>query len=309
MNMSVREVPIVFDCQGSQLIGMLHLPSAIRSRGMISLVAGGPQYRGGVGRMQVQMARALAAGGVPVLRFDHRGLGDSEGRFLGFEHTEADLAAAIAAFRSHVPEVREFVLWGGCDAASAIFINAWKYPEVTGVIAGNPFAHSDATRDLAVVRRHYARRILEKSFWLKALRLQYDPREALAVLGRAALARVRPVGSATGERGSAAADDPSQHFLQRMRHGMARFKGDLLLLMSGRSLVSMEFDELVAGDKAWQQALKQPRRMTRHEFPDADQTFSAIGIREELNQVVLTWLLDPDARLGEPQPVSLEFAA
>jgi len=30
---------------------------------MLSIVAGGPQYRGGVGRLQVQMARQLAAAG------------------------------------------------------------------------------------------------------------------------------------------------------------------------------------------------------------------------------------------------------
>jgi uncharacterized protein len=296
-----REVPIVFDCQGSELIGVLHMPSVIRSRGMISVVAGGPQYRGGVGRLQVQMARELVAGGVPVLRFDHRGLGDSEGRFRGFEHTEADLAAAIAAFRHHVPELREFVLWGGCDAASAVFINAWKFPEVTGIIAGNPWVHTEAIGDAAIVRQHYAKRIREKSFWLKVLRLQYDPREALVVIPRTIRSRLRVWRSTGDDRAKASAgDDSSLHFVQRMCDGLARFKGDLLLLMSGRSMVSMEFDELVAGSGAWQHALRQPRHLARHDVADGDQTFSTMAVRDEVNQVVLAWMRDPQARLGLP---------
>lgn len=302
--MITREVPIVFDCESSELVGMLHVPEEVRSRGLIALVAGGPQYRGGVGRMQVNLARALVAGGVPVMRFDHRGLGDSEGRFQGFEHTEADLASAIAAFRRHVPEVREFVLWGGCDAASAILINAWKFPEVTGVIAGNPWVHSEATSDFAIVRHHYVKRIFERSFWLKVLRLQYDPREAIAVLMRTAGARLkirRPSRAWAANDGMV--DDASLHFIQRMCRGLARFKGDLLLLMSGRSLLSKEFDDLVARSPAWQHAMRQPRRTARYELPDGDQTFSSLAVREELNQLLLTWMLDPSTPLAATSAV------
>ncbi len=299
---TVRELPIVFDCQGSELIGMLHLPPVIGTRGMVAMVAGGPQYRGGVARLQVQMARELAAGGVPVMRFDHRGLGDSEGSFRGFEDAEADLAAAIAAFRQHVPALHEFVLWGGCDAAAAVFINAWKYPEVTGIIAGNPWVHTEATADAAVVRHHYARRFREKSFWLKALRLQYNPLQAMAVLGRLLrtrlLARRQP---AAGLAPAGAADNPSLHFVQRMCNGIGRFKGDVLLLMSGRSLVSKEFDGLVAASPAWQQAMQRPRNLQRHDLPDADQTFSAMAVRDEVNAVVLAWMRDARAPL-KPSP-------
>lgn len=297
--MQVQELPIVFDCEGSQLIGMLHLPAQVQARGMIALVAGGPQYRGGVGRMQVQMARTLAAGGVPVMRFDHRGLGDSDGSFRGFEDVEADLGAAIAAFRQHVPQVRELVLWGGCDAAAALFINGWKYPEVTGLVAGNPWVHSEATADAAVVRHHYAQRIREKSFWLKVLRFDYNPLEALGVLGRMLLRKLLPQrGAQAAAQAAAQADQVGQPFVQRMCRGLARYRGDLLLLMSGRSIVSKEFDELVASSPAWQQALKQPRQLTRLDFPEADQTFSAIAVREQLNAALLQWMRNPSATPG-----------
>ena len=288
------ELPITFDCEGAQLLGMLHLPRQIRGRGMLSIVAGGPQYRGGVGRMQVQMARALAAAGVPVMRFDYRGLGDSEGKFNGFTGVTADIGAAIAAFCQHAPGLREMVLWGGCDAASATLINAWRFPEVTGIVVGNPWVHSEHTGDLAAVK-HFRKRLRDKDFWLKVLRLRYNPVPALGSLARAASRKLtgglRPVSSAAQN------DDPSLPFQERMRIGLARFKGDVLMLMSGRSLASKEFDELVAAHPAWQQAMRSPRLLVRHDIAEADQAFSGVDVRAEVVDATRRWMLDPRAPL------------
>lgn len=286
---AVQEIPLVIDCQGSELIAMLHLPAKPQARGMLSIVAGGPQYRGGVCRMQVHMARHLAAAGVPVLRFDYRGLGDSEGRFLGFEHVEDDLRAALAAFRDRVPSLREVVLWGGCDAASASLIFAWKFPEITGLVLGNPWVHSEATADVVEIR-HYGQRMRDWDFWLKVLKLQYNPLPAAVTLARGALGRLRR--PATGGA-AAVADETDMPFVQRMRRGMARFRGEVLLLMSGRSLRSQEFDALLRVDVPWQQALRAPRRVVRHDIPEGDQAFSTIATRVEVNDVTRRWLLDP----------------
>ena len=51
-------------------------------------MVGGPQYRVGSHRQFTLMARAFAAAGYPVLRFDYRGIGDSEGESRGFERNE-----------------------------------------------------------------------------------------------------------------------------------------------------------------------------------------------------------------------------
>jgi uncharacterized protein len=297
--MSVREIPLCFDCEGSTLVGIVHVPDTVRARGVLALVAGGPQYRGGVGRLQVQLARELAAGGVPVMRFDYRGLGDSEGTFKGFEDIEADLASAIRAFREQVPGLQEVVLWGGCDAASAIMINAWKYPEVTGIMVGNPWAHTAETGDAVTVKHHYRARMRDKSFWLKVLKLQYNPLPAAATLARAALARLRHRGAGRqAAADSVPKDTPGQPFVLRMRRGMSRFKGDMLVLMSGRSLVSKEFDELVAADTQWQQAMRSPRHVARHDMPNADQTYSAMASRDEVIAVARCWMLDTRADLS-----------
>lgn len=295
--MNFEELPIVFECEGSELVGMIHLPESPCARGMLSIVAGGPQYRGGVGRLQVQMARQLAAAGVPVMRFDYRGLGDGEGRFRGFQDVEADLRAAVHAFREHAPQVREVVLWGGCDAAAAIMINAWKLPEVTGIVTGNPWVHTAETGDAVIVKHHFRKRMKEADFWLKVLRLEYNPLPALATLARSALHKLRPrraeARSATG-----ALDDPSKPFVPRMRAGLSQFKGDMLLLMSGRSLVSKEFDELVASQPMWQAALRAKRSFARHDMPDSDQTYSSIASRREVIETTRRWMLDPHSALG-----------
>ena len=296
--MSAREIPIVFECQGSELIGMLHQPDAPQARGMLSIVAGGPQYRGGVCRMQVQMARHLAAAGIPVMRFDYRGLGDSEGTFRGFQDVAADLAAAIAAFRAHLPGLQEVVLWGGCDAASAVLINAWKYPEVSGIVLGNPWVHNASTGDVVAVK-HYSQRVRDTDFWLKVIRLQYNPLPALlTLLRRALMPLTRLLGGSAKASTAMAADDPSAPFVPRMRNGLARFKGDVLLLMSGRSLLSQEFDELLSGDPGWQQAVRSPRQLTRHDIPEGDQAFSTLDTRIEVTRVTRLWMLDAGSDLG-----------
>ena len=222
--MNAQEIPLVFDCEGNQLVGMVHLPERVQARGMLSIVAGGPQYRGGVCRMQVQMARHLAAAGIPVMRFDYRGLGDSEGVFRGFQDVQADLAAAIRTFLDQVPGLQEVVLWGGCDAASAVLINAWKFPEVTGIVLGNPWVHNANTGD-AVAIKHYSQRLRDKDFWRKVLRLQYNPLPALWTVLRGSAGRLRlAVASQSAATPAPVHDDPSAAFLPRMRNGLQRFK-------------------------------------------------------------------------------------
>ncbi|MBT0960588.1 hydrolase 1, exosortase A system-associated [Denitromonas iodatirespirans] len=297
--MTVNEIPSVFDCEGDALISVAHVPDTVKARGVLAIVAGGPQYRGGVGRLQVKLARELAADGIPVMRFDYRGLGDSEGAFRGFADVEADLRAALAHFRSLVPGMQEVVLWGGCDAASAILINAWKFPEVTGIMVGNPWVSNEDAGNAVMVKRHYSRRIREKEFWLKVLRLQFNPLPALATVARMVAGRLKQRLAPSRPTPAVAAgptpDDPAAPAVPRMRAGLARFKGDMLLLMSGQSLVSMEFDEIVAADAAWQQAMTAPRSVTRHDLPDADQTYSTLAARNEIIALARAWLLDPPA--------------
>lgn len=72
--MNVQEHALAFACNDSWLYGILSIPENTSSRGVL-VVVGGPQYRAGSHRQFTLLARDLAAYGVPVLRFDCRGMG------------------------------------------------------------------------------------------------------------------------------------------------------------------------------------------------------------------------------------------
>ena len=123
--MNFSERPLVFPCNNSLLYGILSLPEQTGSRGVL-IVVGGPQYRVGSHRQFTLLARFLAAHGVPVLRFDCRGMGDSEGEVRTFEDFEDDLSCAIDSFFEEVSPLNDLVIWGLCDAASAALFHAHR---------------------------------------------------------------------------------------------------------------------------------------------------------------------------------------
>jgi exosortase A-associated hydrolase 1 len=286
---AMKEIPLVFGCQGEDLIGIVHKPEVSSEVGVLAVVAGGPQYRAGVGRGMVSLARTLAGHGVPVLRFDYRGLGDSAGEFQGFNHIAEDLQAAVNAFLQEVPELRYVVLWGGCDAASAAMIHGCKVAGVESLVLGNPWVSTDEIRS-AVLRKHYIKRLGEAHFWQKLIRFEYNLVDyALAGMQKARARFTRQL--SPGQSSRAAVDVAGGgRPTDRMLAGLRQFKGPVLFLMSGRSLVSNEFDELISGDPAWQSVYNRPA-IKRIDLPNADQTFSDRDSRERVNQVILEWVV------------------
>src|SRR5512144_3183809 len=107
----MSELALTFSCQGAELVGILHPGSDRAARGVL-IVVGGPQYRVGSHRQFLLLARDLAAAGIPVLRFDYRGMGDAGGEVVDFEHCQADIAAAVDAFFARSAGLREVVIWG-----------------------------------------------------------------------------------------------------------------------------------------------------------------------------------------------------
>lgn len=123
------------NARGEWLQGILHEPDAPVAPGAPGLVwvPAGQKVRQGAWRMNVAIARRVARLGVPVLRFDCSGLGDSEGvrrhgqfvmDFYGFIQTGGfrDDVVAAANFLQQRTGVRSLVLGGLCGgAASALF--------------------------------------------------------------------------------------------------------------------------------------------------------------------------------------------
>jgi len=282
--MNVNEVPITFECQGDALIGVLHVPESPARRGVLAIVAGGPQYRAGCCRQLVQMARTLAKEGTPVMRFDYRGMGDCGGQHKGFKHISQDLQAAMDTFFQQVPELNEIVLWGGCDAASASLIHGPNRPKISGMILGNPFVHDETTYAKVVIRHYYWQRFRQKAFWKKLLAFKMNPFKAVA----SALSMLRK--SRQVVRGKLPQSEVEDlPFPVRMLSGARKFNGKILLLMSGLSLVSKEFDELVMSSPEWQMAINRGG-VKRVDFPDADQAFSTVAARDQQIAIAAKWL-------------------
>jgi exosortase A-associated hydrolase 2 len=136
-----NEKSIVFPCEQEELAGILHRPEQGSKVGVL-IVVGGPQYRVGSHRQFVQLARFLCAQGVPVFRFDYRGMGDSSGDLLGFQGIDVDIRCAIDTFQYHCNAVTDIVIWGLCDAATAAISYAPRDARVKGLVLVNPWVYS-----------------------------------------------------------------------------------------------------------------------------------------------------------------------
>jgi exosortase A-associated hydrolase 1 len=284
----MNETPIVFESRGLPLVGMLHHAEGNPQYGILVIVAGGPQYRIGGHRQLVLWARIFAAIGFPVLRFDFAGMGDSYGSYSGFEDAEGDLRAAIDRFFVEYPSLKGVILWGECNACSASLFYAHKDPRVTGIVMLNPWVRTEEGQAKAVVRHYYLNRLMQRSFWAKVLGLKFNVFTSLR-------SAVQMFSTAFGRGGAKRANTNDDSMLSqgalpdRMLYGLSRFKGEVMLVMSGRDMVAKEFDDLIAAMPAWKKCLAD-RNTVRHDLPYADHTFSTAEWRDQVGQWGVEWL-------------------
>jgi len=276
------ERPLLFECQGERLVGILALPENA-ARVAVVVIVGGPQYRAGSHRQFVKLARRLAAGGFATMRFDYRGMGDSTGAARTFEECSPDIAAAIDAVRANCSAVESVVLWGLCDAASAA-LDYWhsaRDPRVLAMTLLNPWVRSEATLAKAHLKHYYAQRLVSKEFWAKLFSGGLAPTEALAAFARN-LAR-------TFSRVQRDSSHAKEAFQERMAAALRAFPGPVLLILSGDDLTAKEFLEYAEGHPGWGGLLKRPA-LERHDLPAADHTFSNEEAADEVEACTLSWL-------------------
>jgi exosortase A-associated hydrolase 1 len=287
MSASGTERAIAFPCQGEILYGVLHAGDG--SRGVV-VVVGGPQYRVGSHRQFVLLARSLADNGVPVLRFDYRGMGDSEGESRGFEQVSEDIRAAVDWLVA-ASGVREVVLWGLCDAASAATFYAHTDSRITGLVLLNPWVRTEAGLARAYLRHYYLSRLLSRETWSRLLRGRLRVADSVrSVLAHVRQARSGPYRAKALDASLApGAPDSGAALPERMWAGLRRFRGRVLVILSGRDLTAAEFRQLVARSARWRRLMGQAR-ITRRELSPADHTFSSRAWRCELERWTLEWL-------------------
>ena len=283
-------VPVTFACGGDRLAGVIHRAARPGARGVVIVVAGGPQYRAGAHRQFVSMARKLAAQGVAVLRFDLRGMGDSSGTYVGFEQSEPDIRAAVDALLAHEPQISEVVLLGECESASGILFYAWRDARVKGAVLVNPWVRTEEGQAQVIIKHYYLDRIRSKEFWQLVRRGQFDVRASLTSMVGVARAFLRGKSLMSRSDSSTAQEDISALPLPvKTAVGLNRFRGQVLLLMSGRDYIAREFDEVTAASKAWHGLLDHPR-ITRRDVAGADHTFSKEAWKNEASDSVVAWM-------------------
>lgn len=160
---------IDFPCADEMLVGTLD--EAAGTTGLL-IVSGGNEIRAGAHRGMALLAAKLADAGVPVLRYDRRGIGDSSGENLEFESTADDIAAAAQAFRQQAGVTR-IVGFGNCDAASALAL-FHAAAGIDALVLSNPWTGGGGSEDdlpqSAAIKARYAQRLRDPKEWLRLLR-------------------------------------------------------------------------------------------------------------------------------------------
>lgn len=264
-----------FPCAGQWLYGVANLPATPYKRGVL-IVVGGPQYRAGSHRQFTLLARSLAGQGIATMRFDYRGMGDSEGEMRDFESVNEDLRAAIDAFFAAAPSLSEVVLWGLCDAASAAALYAAGDARVTGLVLLNPWVRTDSGTAKATLKHYYRARFLDGALWKKVLSGRFN------VWGA--------VKSFAGLMGSARQAPPSNSLPDRMYDGLGQFAGKILVILSGADLTAQEFSDLSQASPKWRCLMAAPRT-TRKLIAKADHTCSRRLWHDQVAHWTAQWVI------------------
>jgi exosortase A-associated hydrolase 1 len=286
--MNFEDQAICFECGKDLLYGVLSMPEKFGSRGVLILVGGG-QYRVGSHRQFTLLARYLASNGIPVMRFDFSGMGDSEGERRAFDQVDDEISCALDHFAERVPGMTDAVIWGLCDAASAALFYAHQDARVKGLVLLNPWVRTEAGIAKAYLRHYYLSRIFDSEMWRKVLRGRFDAIRA----GRSLWTMLRTVFNRGSSRkffwGVTPSDGATMPLPDRMLDAYMQFSGQVLLILSGNDLTAREFSDLAAADGKWR-ALMMDSRTRCIKISDANHTFSTKAWRNQVEHSIGYWI-------------------
>jgi exosortase A-associated hydrolase 1 len=262
--MKIDQRALRFYCSGSSLVGVVDIPERSTGRGVL-LLADSEQYRVGSHRQFTLLSRLLAKLGVPVMRFDRRGMGDSEGEPHSFDAIEDDIRAAMKEFFIQAPQMKETVIIGLGDAALAAALYAPLDERVCALVLLNPLP-GQAIDAMEPLRHHYLARLGEVAFWKKVARGQLDLASGAATLRqnwRQAIRKQR------------------NELPRRIAASLSGFDGQLLLVLGGEDLAARHFARVLARHHA---------RFRCVEVAQADHAFASGAWRAEVAETAANWI-------------------
>ncbi|MFD2167316.1 hydrolase 1, exosortase A system-associated [Thalassotalea euphylliae] len=272
------EYAFTFSSNNQQLLSIVH-PGDNNNETGVLIVVGGPQYRVGSHRQFVQLARSLADAGHTTMRFDYTGMGDSSGDKAEFDAIDGDIKSAIDGFMEQQPQLKNIVIWGLCDAASAALMYAHQDRRVSGMVILNPWLRSDQAMGKAMLKFYYVQRLLSKDFWAKFFAGKVNVKASVQDVKGFAADSV----NTGGQR-----DSSGKSYQQRMAEGLQNFDGKLLLILSGNDLTAKEFEQQAFAEKAWKKIKSSSCALQR--LPESDHTFSTKKWKREVEQYTLKFL-------------------
>ena len=257
---ATRREPVVFtNRSGLRLFGILHEPAGARATDLaFILLSPGVKMRVGPGRLYLKLTELLVGLGIPVLRFDCHGLGDSEGTLPEEQLRDVYGQIEVGRFVNDTIDAmtwmeqrlgsRRFILSGLCGGAITGLLAGARDKRVAGLLALGitPLIASKAadpsrymtSGQLDDIGRTYLQKLLKPQAWLRLLTLQTDFR----LLWRAVSRRLSGPPAAPPAP-PAAADDNASPLFPPAFFQLLNQKQPMLLIFGGTDRLGFEFEE------------------------------------------------------------------
>ena len=274
----MKEMAVGFGPEG-RLLGIITSP---HSEGPPPDVPGvllwnaGVVHKVGPFRLFVDMARSLAEGGFPVLRFDVSGKGDSDsqkGTLLEKERTVKDIQRAMDLMSSR-KAANHFVLIGSCSGADEAFEVATVDPRVTGLILLDGFGY----RTLGYYLRHYGPRLFKFGVWWRFFK----------ELVRGMVNRLMPAAKDDFKRGWIFLREFAPKEVNEAKlKGLLQRQVNMLFVYSGGVEKYYNYQDQF---RDMFKNLDFQNRITVEYFPEADHTYPEVASRRILIRAVSDWM-------------------
>jgi exosortase A-associated hydrolase 1 len=306
--MTSQEISVSFLCEQARLYGILHCPSRPSARGVL-LLAGRPALRSGRHRLYTLLARTWAEAGIPVMRFDYRGSGDSEGEMATLEQTREDISAAIDAFQANLPGLQEVVLWGLCGGATDAILYAPEDARVIGLVLANPWLnpwlYDSPVQTLGALRRRgsiYLRKVRNWARSASSGQAIQSTKPGVETSVPTPIYEADPMGNfhldnepdASPSTETTAVDQAFRSYRipdisNRLANRIQAFPGPVLIILSGKDTGAQAFKHTVSLSLRWRRLLSS-KRVRTHEVPEANHSLRRPEWRDAAAAFTLEWL-------------------
>jgi pimeloyl-ACP methyl ester carboxylesterase len=305
-NPLMKEEAILFG-KSRSLVGILTDPPINNGNSLspaVILLNPGIVHRVGPGRVYVKVARALAAIGFVVLRFDFSGIGDSGVRrdHLPFEKSAVQEAQDAIDWLSAARGIQHFILLGGCSGARIALETACSDPRVVGaillnfVLAETGGGHADPDRTNRTAGFYYWNfALFDPRSWGKLLTGRANYRNLIRALSAQARSKLTSARKSSHE---------SAHFQAQLRQLADRNVHLTFVCSQGDPCV----DDLKEAGGNELKRLCALGGMALKVIPRSDHTFSSLFDHERLLQVILERVGSATSVIRKPGSPPEEFA-